>query len=73
VTLRRYLIDGRYIVRDQAGSSYALNADEMPVTFETSIAKIDLKKLIEEARREREERKRLFTQSTKNWNNMLHR
>jgi hypothetical protein len=65
VTLRRYLINGKNIVRDRAGSSYALNEDEFPITFETSITRIDLKKLIEETNREREERKRLYTQSTK--------
>jgi hypothetical protein len=65
VTLRRYLIDGKLIARDQAGGAYALNTDEMPITFDISIAEIDVKMLIEDARREREERKQLNMHSAK--------
>ncbi len=65
VTLRRLLIDDRFITRDPAGSSYSLNLDAPPCTYDPSIAELDLDLLIEEARREREERKRKFISSDK--------
>jgi hypothetical protein len=64
VTLRRLLIDDKFIYRDAAGSSYTLNVDEPPCTFDASIAELDLDLLIEEARREREERKRKYMASS---------
>lgn len=63
VTLRRYLIDEKYILRDAAGTSYRLNSEEPPVTYDEAIAGLDLEGMLEEARRERDERKRKFTQS----------
>jgi hypothetical protein len=64
VTLRRLLIDDGFITRDAAGTSYVLNLDTPPCTYDASIAEIDLDTLIEEARLEREERKRKYMASS---------
>jgi len=60
VTLRRYLIDAGYLQRDAAGNVYQLNKHAAPFTFDDSLANIDLGKLVDDARREREERKRRY-------------
>jgi hypothetical protein len=59
VTLRRILIDEKYIKRDIAGRSYEQTTD-LPYTFDQSIEGVDLEELIKEARREREKRKQLY-------------
>lgn len=64
VTLRRYLIDERYLERDAAGTTYRLAATGAPYTYDPSIAALDLDELVSEAERERERRKRLYTQGT---------
>ncbi len=60
VTLRRYLIDGRYIERDSAGVSYRLVKGDAPITFDAAIKDIDLDQLIIEAKDERERRKQQY-------------
>jgi len=60
VTLRRFLIDEKYIKRDIAGMSYELNTTDLPYTFDQSIESVDLEELINEARRGREKRKQLY-------------
>lgn len=63
VTLRRYLIDDRYIRRDSAGTSYQLAAADL--TYDPSIADLDLAGLIEQAKIEKEKRKQQFMQNAK--------
>ena len=63
VTLRRYLIDEKYILRDAAGTVYRVNTNKLPVTYDEAITGLDLERMLEEAHREREERKRKFMQS----------
>jgi hypothetical protein len=63
VTMRRYLIDERYILRDAAGTAYTLNTEDPPVTYDEGIAELDLELMLADAQREREERKRKYMQS----------
>ena len=58
-TLRRFLVDERYMKRDVAGSSYVLNTTDSPYTYDRSIESFDLIELVNEAKRAKEERKRL--------------
>jgi hypothetical protein len=65
VTLRRFLIDEHYIKRDTAGMSYELERSGLPFTFDQAIERLDLEELINEAKREREERKLRYLKGTK--------
>ena len=61
VTLRRYLIDERYLARDSAGTAYQLAAPEaLPNTYDPSLEKIDLVALIDEAKAARELKKQQY-------------
>jgi hypothetical protein len=61
VTLRRYLIDEGYLVRDSAGSAYQLAAREaLPTTFDPTLEHLDLAALIAEAKAARELRKQQY-------------
>jgi hypothetical protein len=64
-TLRRSLVDERYMKRDVAGSSYVLNMTDRSYTFDKSIESIDLFELVNEAGRVREERRRLHMRESK--------
>jgi hypothetical protein len=64
-TLRRFLVDERYMKRDVAGSSYALNPTDLPYTYDRSIESIDLSELVNEAKRAKEERKQLHMRESK--------
>jgi hypothetical protein len=65
VTLRRFLIDERYIKRDAAGTSYELETEGLPYTFDRSIESLDLEELINEARVERERKKQRYMKESK--------
>ena len=66
VTLRRFLVDERYLKRDSAGASYELETSDLPYTFDPSIQELDLEGIINEARKARELRKqRYMSQSEK--------
>ncbi len=61
VTLRRYLIDERYLVRDSAGNAYQLATREgMPYTFDAALHHLDLAALIAEAQAARELKKQQY-------------
>ncbi len=61
VTMRRYLIDGKYLVRDNAGGAYELGALEtLPFTFDATLFNLDLVKLIDEAKAARELKKQQY-------------
>lgn len=65
VTLRRFLIDEKYIKRDAAGMSYELGTTDPPYTYDQSIESVDLEELINEARREREHKKQQYMKDSK--------
>jgi hypothetical protein len=60
VTLRRYLVDEKYLVRDPMGGTYELAADGLPYTFDQSIRELDLEKLVAEAKQARELKKQQY-------------
>lgn len=57
VTLRRYLVDEGYLLRDTAGGQYELATSDLPYTLEKSAEKVDLGELVEAARKARELKK----------------
>jgi hypothetical protein len=66
VTLRRYLIDEKYLVRDSAGGTYELAARAAPLdTFDATLENLDLEALIAEAKAARELKKQQYLKSTK--------
>jgi hypothetical protein len=60
VTLRRYLVDEKYLVRDSAGGTYLLATEGLPYTFDESIRELDLVKLVDDARQARELKKQQY-------------
>ncbi len=60
VTLRRYLVDEKYIIRDSAGGTYKLATDGLPYTFDESIRELDLEKAVAEAKQARELKKQQY-------------
>ena len=64
VTLRRLLIDGRYLSRDPSGSSYQLEPAGPRYGFDPSIRSLDLQALVAEARDERKRRKQKHIQES---------
>jgi hypothetical protein len=64
VTLRRYLIDEKYLTRDPAGGIYQLATEGLPYTFDESIRELDLEKLVAEAQQARELKKQQYLKSS---------
>jgi hypothetical protein len=60
VTLRRYLVDEKYLARDAAGGTYQVAAEGLPYTFDESLRELDLEKLVAEARQARELKKQQY-------------
>ena len=60
VTLRRFLVDEKYIKRDLSGKSYELVTSDLPYTYDQSIKKLNLKELINEAIKVQELRKQQY-------------
>ena len=61
VTLRRYLIDERYLVRDASGTTYELGLlDRLPHTFDPTLLGLDLEALIKTAQTARELKKQQY-------------
>jgi hypothetical protein len=60
VTLRRYLVDEKYLARDATGGTYELAAEGLPYTFDESIRELDLEKLVAEAQQARELKKQQY-------------
>ena len=60
VTLRRYLIDDKYLVRDSAGGTYKLAAGDLPYTFDDSLRHLDLAQLFSAAKQARELKKQQY-------------
>ena len=60
VTLRRYLVDEGYLARDPSGTTYRLRTEAGAALFEPAIDALDPLAVIEEARRQQEEKKRAY-------------
>jgi hypothetical protein len=60
VTLRRYLVDEKYLARNSSGGTYQLAVEGLPYTFDESIRELDLEKLVAEARQARELKKQQY-------------
>ena len=60
VTLRRHLVDEGYLARDPAGTSYSVLPAAGADRFEPAIDALDPLVVIEEARRQQEEKKRAY-------------
>jgi len=66
VTLRRYLIDERYLVRDSSGGAYQLGAlEQLSCTFDPTLIALDLNALIGEAKAARELKKQQYLKGAK--------
>lgn len=63
VTLRRFLVDEHYLVRDAAGKLYRVIKEGLPVTFEESIRSLDLDQLIVDFQDKQERRRKAHQQS----------
>jgi hypothetical protein len=66
VTLRRYLVDEKYLARDPAGGTYELVTEGLPYTFDESIRELDLEKLVSEAKQARELKKQQYLNQSQN-------
>jgi hypothetical protein len=65
VTLRRYLIDERYLMRDASGGVYQLGAlEQLAFTFDPTLMALDLNVLITEAKAAREVKKSQYLKKT---------
>jgi hypothetical protein len=65
VTLRRYLIDEQYLVRDASGGIYQLgDLERLPYTFDPTLMGLDLEALIAEAKAARELKKSQYLRKT---------
>jgi len=61
VTLRRYLIDERYLVRDTSGGAYQLGVlEQLSTTFDPTLIALDLNALITAATAARELKKQQY-------------
>ena len=65
ITLRRYIVDDKYLQRDPSGVHYQLNSSDLPYTYDPDIKAIDLKVLIQDAIKERECRKQQYLRKSK--------
>lgn len=63
VTLRRYLVDEGYVMRDPAGESYRVQRQARSNLFDSAIDEIDPIVAIDEAINQRDERKRRYLTS----------
>ena len=57
VTLRRHLVDFYFLLRDQAGSSYATNQTIINTIIEPAARSVQPRYVLEDMQREREQRK----------------
>ncbi len=65
VSLRRALIDERYLRRDASGTHYMLDLSDLPYQFDSQINSLDLRALLSQAIEEKERRKQEFLNRSK--------
>lgn len=65
VSLRRYLVDAGYLIRDTAGRSYRVDSEQTVGLFEADIQDINPEAVVEEAYRDTEERKQEYLEKRK--------
>lgn len=58
VTLRRYLIDFRFVDRESDGSAYWVDRDELAQEFESAVFGLDSQAIIDAVKAERAERRK---------------
>jgi hypothetical protein len=64
VTLRRYLIDEKYVRRDPAGRAYLLEPGGPRFSYDPAVRLLDLQLLVTEARQERAKRKQQYMEQS---------
>jgi len=64
VTVRRYLIDEKYLRRDPAGKAYRLDPAGPRFGYDPAVRSLDLQALVAEARQERAKRKQQHIQQS---------
>ena len=62
VSLRRYLVDHRYLSRDTSGRSYRLTPGDAYYSFEPSVRSIDLEALVQEEVAARDRKRQQYLQ-----------
>lgn len=60
VTLRRYLVDAGYLLRDEAGLHYSVDRAALSAEFEETVLSLDALKIAQQARAEREARRQAY-------------
>ncbi|MEZ4768794.1 MAG: DUF2087 domain-containing protein [Caldilineales bacterium] len=60
VTLRRYLVDAGFLLRDEAGLGYSVDRPALTKQFEEPVLSLDVHEIVRQARAEREARKSAF-------------
>ena len=64
VTMRRYLVDAGYLLRDSAGLSYSVDLATLQREFEEPVLSLDAHEIARQARAEREARKQAYGRIT---------
>ncbi|PWB70615.1 hypothetical protein C3F09_08845 [candidate division GN15 bacterium] len=65
VSLRRSLVDEHFLARDAAGKGYTFRKENLPYTLDSAIWSLNLTEVIDHAKMEIEERKRLHQKDGK--------
>ena len=65
VTLRRFLVEERFLKRDAAGMSYELDTTDLSYAFERSIELLGLEELISKAKIKREKKRQRYMKESK--------
>ena len=63
VTLRRFLVDEKYLVRDPAGNSYRFQPNNWKFEIEDTVWDVDLEEIVRQKEAEIQERKKQFDKS----------
>lgn len=63
-TLRRYLVDAGYLLRDRAGQRYSVDRDALARDFEQPVLLLDAREIVRQARDERAARKQAAGQTS---------
>lgn len=64
VTLRRFLIDAKYLRRDPGGKAYVLEPAGPRFSYDPALRSLDLQVLVADARQERSKKKQQYVQQS---------